>query len=58
MIPWLVENLTNILLIAALLAVVTAIVVYLYRRRRSGKSACGCSCASCPMKGKCHAKQQ
>lgn len=58
MIPWLVENLTNILLITALLAVVTAIVVYLYRRRRSGKSACGCGCASCPMKGKCHAKQQ
>ena len=58
MIPWLVENLTNILLIAALLAVVTAIVVYLYRRRRSGKFACGCGCASCPMMGKCHAKQQ
>ena len=54
---WLSENWGTILVAFALLGIVTATVQHLIRDRRQGKSACGCSCASCPMGGACHKKQ-
>ena len=53
---WISENAGTILVSLALLAVVTAIVRQLIRDKKKGKSACGNSCASCPMHGPCHQK--
>lgn len=57
MLTWLTENLGTILICAVLLAVVAAILVYLIRSRKRGKSSCGCGCSGCPMSGSCHPKK-
>ncbi|NCB63616.1 MAG: FeoB-associated Cys-rich membrane protein [Clostridia bacterium] len=54
---WLIENLATILISLALVAVVTAIVVDLIRKKREGKSSCGCGCSSCPSSSICHTKK-
>ena len=54
---WLVENAQTLIICAVLLAVVAAIIVSMIRNKKKGASACGCSCASCAMAGKCHPEQ-
>lgn len=51
---WLSENRGTILVALALLCMVAAIVRRLIRDRSQGRSACGCGCAGCPMRGACH----
>ncbi|MFR7741908.1 MAG: FeoB-associated Cys-rich membrane protein [Acutalibacteraceae bacterium] len=41
MLAWLAENLGTIVISAVLLAIVAAIVIYLIRQKKQGKSTCG-----------------
>lgn len=55
MIAWLTNNLSTIILCAVLIAIVTAVIVYMIRNKKKGKSSCGCGgCQHCPMGGHCH----
>lgn len=53
MMDWLVNNLGTIIVTLLLAAVVALIVVNHIRKKKQGKSTCGCGCADCPMKKKC-----
>ncbi|MFR8079165.1 MAG: FeoB-associated Cys-rich membrane protein [Christensenellales bacterium] len=44
----------TILVGLAVLAIVAAAVVKLYRDRRKGQSSCGCGCDHCASSGICH----
>lgn len=57
MLAWFMENLATILISLALAAVVTAIVVNMIRKKREGKSSCGCGCENCPSGSVCHPKK-
>ena len=57
MLAWIAQNLGTILISAALLVIVIAIVRYLIRQKKQGRSSCGCNCAHCAMHGQCHGKQ-
>lgn len=58
MLQWFSANLGTILISALLLVMVTAIVIYLVRQKRAGKSSCGAGCAHCAMHGQCHGNCQ
>ena len=58
MLHWVTANLSTIIVSAVLLAIIIAISTYLIRRRKKGRSSCGCNCAHCAMHGQCHSKQQ
>ena len=57
MFAWIAQNLGTILISAVLLVIVIAIVRYLIRQKKQGRSSCGCNCAHCAMHGQCHGKQ-
>ena len=57
MFAWIAQNLGTILVSAVLLVIVIAIVRYLIRQKKQGRSSCGCNCAHCAMHGECHGKQ-
>jgi len=57
MFAWIAQNLGTILVSAVLLVIVIAIVRYLIRQKKQGRSSCGCNCAHCAMHGQCHGKQ-
>lgn len=54
MVTWLFNNISTIIVCLVLIAVVAAIVAYMVRNKRRGKSSCGCGCQNCAMKGSCH----
>lgn len=54
MLAWLIENISTIIVAAALLAVVAAVVGSMVRNKKKGKSSCGCGCKNCAMSGTCH----
>lgn len=56
MTAWLTANLANILLVAALILVVTLILVKLVKDKKKGRSSCGCGCEHCAMRDACHQK--
>ena len=51
------QNLGTILVSAVLLVIVIAIVRYLIRQKKQGKSSCGAGCAHCANAGCCHHQQ-
>ncbi len=53
-IDWLIANIGTISVGALVVAVVTLVIALMVRDKKKGRSSCGCSCASCPMAGKCH----
>ena len=55
---WLSANLSTVIISAVLLAIVTAISLYLINRKKSGKSACGCGCENCAMRGGCRGEKE
>lgn len=57
MLAWIAGNIGTILILAALIASVTAITVGLLRDKKRGKSSCGCGCANCAMNGSCHSNK-
>ena len=58
MLAWLSANLSTIIISAVLLATVIAISVYLINRKKSGKSACGCGCENCALRGGCRGEKE
>ena len=44
---WLTDNIGTIVVVLLLLTVVAVILRYMYKRRKAGKSSCGCDCGSC-----------
>lgn len=54
MLDFIMSNIANIIVIAAVLAVVFLAVRSLVKSRKEGKSSCGCGCSNCAMAGKCH----
>ncbi len=58
MFKWIAENISTILVFAALLLIAVLIIRSLVRNKRQGKSSCGCNCAHCAMAGQCHGKKK
>jgi hypothetical protein len=57
MLAWISANLGTIVVCAVLLLIIGWIIVSMIRRRKKGKTSCGCSCGSCPMHDACHPKK-
>ena len=55
---WLSANLSTVIIFAILLAIVIAISVYLINQKKSGKSACGCGCENCALRGGCRGEKE
>ena len=51
---WIISNLGTIIVALVVAAVVGLIVFGYIRKKKKGQSVCGCGCANCPMKNKCH----
>ncbi len=58
MFAWIAANAGTILICAALILLVSAIIIKLVKDRKKGKSSCGCNCAHCAMAGACHSASQ
>lgn len=54
MLIWLQANLGTLIVLLVLAGIVAAVIAYLIREKRSGRSACGGSCQGCAMHGTCH----
>ncbi|MBK6090044.1 FeoB-associated Cys-rich membrane protein [Ruminococcus difficilis] len=56
MLTWISENIGTIFVCAVLIAIVTAIIVSMVRKKKQGKSVvCNCgNCKTCAMSGSCH----
>lgn len=54
MLAWLSQNLGTIVVCIVLAAIVTAIIVYMIKNKKKGKSTCGCGCSNCQMSSICH----
>ncbi len=56
MFAWIGANIGTIIICAVLIAIVTAIIVSMVKKKKAGKSmVCSCgSCKACPMSGSCH----
>lgn len=51
---WLINNIGTIIVLAVLTAIVVLIILHIKKDKAAGKSSCGCGCANCAMRGKCH----
>lgn len=47
MLDWLADNLATVIVCAVLILLVGCTVAALVRRRKQGKTACGCGCEGC-----------
>lgn len=56
MIEWITNNIGTIIVGLIVLAIITAVVIGMIRKKKNGKSTCGCGCANCPLSGDCHKK--
>ncbi len=56
MLQWIASNIWTIIICAVLIAIVSAIIVSMVKKKRQGKSlVCGCgNCKGCAMAGSCH----
>lgn len=56
MFTWISNNIGTIIICAVLIAIVTAIIVSMVRKKKQGKSVvCNCgNCKDCAMSGSCH----
>ena len=54
MIQFISENLSTILITAALAAVVALIIVKMIKDKKKGKTSCSCSCTGCAGASICH----
>lgn len=55
MLNWLTANIGTIIITLVLIGVVTAVILFLRRNKKKGKSTvCGGNCGHCPMGSSCH----
>ena len=55
---WITDNIGTILICLVLIAIVSAIIISMVKKKKAGKSmVCSCgNCKTCPMGGSCHNK--
>ena len=55
---WITDNIGTILICLVLIAIVTAIIISMVKKKKAGKSmVCSCgNCKTCQMGGSCHNK--
>lgn len=58
MFDWIINNIGSIIVLLAVVAIVTLVLVKMIRDKRRGKSSCSCGCGGCAMKDTCHAKEK
>lgn len=58
MFDWIINNIGSIIVLLAVVAIVTLVIVKMIRDKRRGKSSCSCGCGGCAMKDTCHAKEK
>lgn len=51
---WISENISTILVLAALSLAAALIIRSLVKNKKQGKSSCGCGCSTCAMSEACH----
>ncbi|MDD6563484.1 MAG: FeoB-associated Cys-rich membrane protein [Clostridiales bacterium] len=54
MMTWILNNISTIIICFVLIAVVAAVIAYIVRNKRQGKTSCGCGCENCAMRDSCH----
>lgn len=57
MLELILNNISNIIICAVLIAVVIMIAASMIKNKKQGKSLCGCGCKNCAMKNSCHGKR-
>jgi hypothetical protein len=57
MLAWVSQNIANIIIGAVILAVILLIIVSMLRKKKQGKTSCGCGCNDCGMSEICHDKK-
>lgn len=57
MLLWLKANLATIIISVILVIIVALVIRKMIKDKRQGKSSCGCGCANCALKGRCHSTQ-
>lgn len=57
MLAWVSQNIANIIIGAVILAVIILIIVSMLRKKKQGKTSCGCGCNDCGMTEICHDKK-
>ncbi|MBQ9412153.1 MAG: FeoB-associated Cys-rich membrane protein [Oscillospiraceae bacterium] len=56
MIVWLSDNLATVIVCLLVAGVLFLAVRSMLRKKKQGKSSCGCGCSTCPRSGSCHTK--
>ena len=51
---WILNNIGTILIFLLLTAVICAVIHSMRKNKKIGKTSCGCGCAGCVLRGKCH----
>ncbi|MDD6734604.1 MAG: FeoB-associated Cys-rich membrane protein [Lachnospiraceae bacterium] len=54
MLSWIQANLSTILVLIVLAALLIGTVVFMIKRKKEGKNSCGCGCSGCEYRNKCH----
>ena len=57
MLELILNNISNIIICAVLIAFVVMIAASMIKNKKQGKSFCGCGCKNCAMKNSCHGKR-
>ena len=57
MLAFLAQNAGTIVVLAVLIAVLTAIAVKFIRDKKNGKGLCSCGCSECASRDICHAQK-
>lgn len=58
MLAWISQNTANIIIGAVLLAVILGIIASMIRKKKQGKTSCGCGCKDCGLSEICHEKKK
>ncbi len=48
------KNLSTIIVLLVLVAILFLVVFKMIKDKRNGKKSCSCGCGGCPLKDKCH----
>ncbi len=51
-------NTIDYILLGGVALALAGVIVHLIRRKKQGKSGCGCGCQNCPSAGACHGKTE
>ena len=58
MTEWVLNNISTIIVGAALAAIIICVVRLMIKNKKEGKSSCGCGCGGCAMHDICHSEKK